>query len=206
MCSSLSERIVIIGAGGHGKVVADIASKLNYKNIVFLDDNATESCLGFPIVGKLASAQTLNDGNTKFVIAVGNNDARKNIANSNELPWITLVHPSAELGMNVSLGEGTVVMAKAVINPSATVGKHCIINTAAVIEHDNELSDFVHVSPKAALGGTVKVGECTHIGIGATVKNNIKICESTVIGAAAAVVKNIENAGTYVGVPAHVIK
>lgn len=201
----MCNRLVIIGAGGHGKVIADIALKNGYTDVVFVDDNAVGSCMGFPIVCTNAEIEKLNDGKTDFVIAIGANEIRKRIAERHALHWATLVHPSAQIGGNVELGKGTVVMAGAVINACATVGEHCIINTCAVVEHDNHIEDYVHISPNAALGGTVYVGEGAHIGIGATVKNNIKICKNCTIGAGAVVVKSIMEPAAYVGVPAQIL-
>lgn len=195
-------RLVIIGAGGHGKVIADLALKNGYTDIAFVDDNAVGECLGYPIIGTGETAEHLDDGKTDFVIAVGNNEVRKKIAELHNVNWVSLVHPSAQIGTNVNIGIGTVVMAGAIINSCATVGKHCIINSCAVVEHDNMIEDYVHISPNAALGGTVRVGEKTHIGIGATVKNNIEICENCTIGAGAVVVKNIREPSTYIGIPA----
>lgn len=198
----MSNRLVIVGAGGHSKVIADIALKNGYTNICFVDDNATGNCMSFPIIGTSDILYDLNDAKTDFVIAVGNNKTRKMIAEKYDVNWVTLVHPSAQISVNVSVGSGTVVMATAVINADAKIGKHCIINSGAVIEHDNVIGDYVHLSPKVALGGTTHVGELTHIGIGASVINNICICENCVVGAGAVVVKDIEHSGTYVGVPA----
>lgn len=195
-------RLVIAGAGGHGKVVADIAVKIGYRDILFVDDNATGACIGFPIVGKSCDLEKFYDGRTDFVIAVGNNKVRKEIAEAHDVKWVSLVHPSAQIGLQVCIGAGTVVMAGAVINSAASIGHHCIINTCAVIEHDDIIDDYVHVSPNATLGGTVHVGICTHVGIGATLKNNIDICGGCKIGAGTVVVKTIGKAGTYVGIPA----
>ncbi len=198
----MSNRLVIVGAGGHGKVIADIALKNGYENICFIDDNATGDCMGFPIIGTSSEIETLDDGKTDFVIGIGNNSVRKTIAEKYNVNWVTLVHPSAQIAVNVSVEKGTVIMAGVVVNVCATIGKHCIVNTGAIVEHDNVLKDFVHISPNAALGGTVCVGEKTHIGIGATVKNNIDICNDCIIGAGAVVVKDIKDSGTYIGVPA----
>ncbi len=194
-------RLVIIGAGGHGKVVADIAIKIGYTDIAFADDHAEGSCMNYPILCKCSSLALQNDGNTDFVIAVGDNRIRKRIAEQHNLNWVTLIHPSAQIGTNAKIGIGTVVMAGAVINACADVGQHCIINTGAVVEHDNRIGHYVHISPNAALGGTVSIGECTHVGIGVSVKNNINICENCMIGAGAVVVKNIVESGTYMGIP-----
>ena len=198
----MNKRIIIIGASGHGKVLADLAMKNEYEIIGFLDDGkaAGEIC-GFPILGNVKKCLEYQ-GQCEFVIAIGNNAVRKRIAETYSLKWATLIHPTAVIGMNVEISEGTVIMANAVINPGASVGKHCIVNTAAIVEHDNCLGDYVHISPNAALAGTVCVGEQTHIGIGAAVRNNIKIAANVVVGAGSVVVKNIDEQGIYCGVPA----
>lgn len=195
-------RLVIIGAGGHGKVVADIALKNKYTDIVFVDDHVKGLCMGFPIAGTVAGLKTFDDGKTDFVIGIGNNAVRKLIAEQNSVNWVSLIHPAASIATQVTVGSGTVIMACAVVNPCTSIGSHCIINSGAVVEHDNVLADFVHISPNAVLGGTVRLGEGTHIGIGATVKNNIHVCENCVIGAGAVVIKDITTSGVYVGIPA----
>lgn len=195
-------KLFIIGAGGHGRVVADIALKNGYTDVTFLDDNATGSCMGLPIQGTLMAAEELNDCASDFVIGVGNNQIRQQIAEAHpSLHYVTLIHPTAILGTQVKVGCGTVVMAGAIINPCVEIGKHCIVNSAAVVEHDNVLDDYVHISPGAALGGTVHVGDCTHIGIGSTIRNNINICSGCIVGAGAVVVKDIIVPGKYIGVP-----
>lgn len=199
-------RLIIVGAGGHGKVIADNAQKNGYKDISFIDDRATGSCMDFPIIGTTADIPRLDDGNTVFIIGVGNNELRKRIAERYDVNWGTLIHPSALIAVNVSIGKGTVVMAGAVINACTTVGRHCIINTGAIVEHDNMIEDYVHISPGAALAGSVRVGERTHLGIGSSVINNVEICEGCIIGAGTVVVRNINNEGTYTGVPARKIK
>ena len=189
-------RLIVVGAGGHGKVIADNALKNGYTDISFIDDCATGECMGFSIIGVCEDLPKLNDGKTDFVIGIGNNAIRKKIAQEYDVHWVTLIHPSAQIAVNVSIGMGTVVKAGAVVNACAVIGEHCIINTCAVIEHDNVIEDYVHISPKAALGGTVHVGTGTHVGIGATVINNIEICTDCVIGAGAAVNRNIVESGT----------
>lgn len=198
----MDNRLIIIGAGGQGKVIADIAMKMGYTDICFVDDHAEGTRLGFPIIGSSADLKQLDDGRTDFVIGIGNNAVRKKAAEGHNIPWATLIHPSAQIAADVSIGPGTVIMAGAVVNVSASVGKHCIINTGAIVEHDNVIEDYVHLSPGAVLGGTVRIGELTHVAIGATVRNNIDICRDCTIGAGAVVVKNIERSGVYIGVPA----
>ena len=194
-------RLIIIGAGGHGRVIADAALKIGYANICYIDDHVKGDVMGFPIIGTSADIERLNDGSTEFIIGIGNNETRKTIAEKHRVNWVSIVHPSAQIAFNAKIGKGTVVMANTVVNVCATIGEHCIINTGAIVEHDNVINDYAHISPNVALGGTVRIGLLTHVGIGATVKNNTEICSDCTIGAGAVVVKNINEPGTYVGVP-----
>lgn len=195
-------RLIILGAGGHGKVIADIALKSGYTDISFVDDNRKGTAMGFPIIGMIDDIESLNDGKTDFMIGIGKNVLRKQIAEQYQVNWVSIVHPSAQIAHGAKIGRGTIVMANAVINACAVLGEHCIVNTSAVVEHDNVIGNYVHLSPNVTLGGMVHIEVLTHVGIGAIVKNNVKICDSCVIGAGAVVVKNIEQSGTYIGVPA----
>ena len=195
-------RLVIIGTGGHGRVIADLAVKNGYTNICFIDDYATGACLGFPIIGTCDHIEDENDGETDFIIGIGNNSTRKEISEKHKVNWATIIHPSAQIAVGVSIGKGTAIMACAVVNACASVGNHCIINTGAVVEHDNVIGDYAHISSKAALGGNVHIGSLTHVGIGATVRNNTDVCADCTVGAGAVVVKDITESGTYIGVPA----
>lgn len=197
--------VIIIGASGHGRVIADIIIKSGDKVGGFLDDSDTlpKEIIGYPLLGKIRDINDYPNNNTKFIIGIGDNLIRKKISDSfNNISWYTAIHPSAQIALNTEVGEGTAVMANAVINSSSIIGKHCIINTGSIVEHDNVIKDFVHISPSAVLGGTVTVGEFTHIGIGAVVKNNTYIMSGVIIGAGAVVLKDINEKGTYVGVPA----
>ncbi len=197
------KQLVIIGASGHGKVVADIAKKNGYDEIIFLDDNESlTECGGYVVVGK---SSRYVDFDCDMFVAIGNPKIRQKIQTQLEsvgkqIPL--LVHPHASIAENVSIGHGTVVVAGAVINPGAVIGRGCIINTCASVDHDCKVADFVHVSVGAHVAGTVKIGRRTWIGAGATVSNNLSICADCMIGAGAVVVKNITEIGTYKGVPA----
>lgn len=192
----MSEKIMIIGAGGHGKVIADIIRKSGDIVCGFLDDDLAKQ----GVVGQVSECVKYPD--CKFVIAIGNNEIRKKIAETYpKIHYYTAVHPRAILAEGISIGEGSVVMANAVINADAKIGRHCIINTSAVIEHDNSIGDYVHISPGAVLCGTVVVGDGSHIGANTVVKNNITIGREAIVGCGGCVVKNLEDAGTYVGVP-----
>lgn len=201
----MNEKIIILGAGGHAKVIADIALKCGYEVVGFLDDNAkAERIMGFPVLGKIDECKKYSG--CRFVIGIGSNAVRKTLCEKYALSYITLIHPSAQIATDVKIGDGTVVMANAVINPCTVIGDHAIINTAAVVEHDSLVEDFVHISPRAVACGTVKIGQGVHVGAGATIINNINVCAGVIIGAGAVVVKDIVEKGTYVGVPAKIIK
>lgn len=198
--------LIIIGASGHGKVVADIALKSGYKILGFIDDDKSKrELLGYRILGTSEKIPSYMD-KSEFIIAIGNNSVRKKLSKAYSLNWATLIHPFTSISTNVTIGEGSVIMAGAIINSSAKIGSHCIINTGAIIEHDNQISDYVHLSPSVALGGTVQIGEETHIGIGAKIRNNITITEQCVIGAGGVVIHDIMESGVYAGVPVHRLK
>lgn len=204
-----SRGLLIIGAGGHGKVVADVAETMEYyETIVFADDDENiQSCMGYPVLhGQKAEDVFLR--RYDVFAAVGNSAARKRLMEEAEergcfIP--TLVHRSAVVASTAQVERGTVVMAGAVVNPDAKIGKGCILNTASSVDHDCVIGDYCHVSVGAHLAGTVKVGEHTWIGAGACVNNNIEIGSHCMIGSGAAVVKNLLQAGTYVGVPARML-
>lgn len=197
----MQDNIIILGAGGHGKVIADIIQKSSDHLVGFLDDNKTGAVLGFPILGTLDCVNKFNS-TYKFVIGIGDNEKRKQLVESYNVCWYTAIHPTAVIGSDVTVGSGTVIMAGTIINPSTVIGNHCIINTGVVIEHDNMIADYVHISPNATLCGAVNISYLTHIGAGTIIKNNIDICDHCIIGAGAVVVQKIIKAGTYVGIPA----
>lgn len=198
--------IIIIGAGGHGKVILDIienGNKFHRGGVIidFLDDAlpvGTDIC-GYKVIGKIESC--LKYPHAEYIIAIGDNKTRKEIAEKYNLKYISIVHPSAVIGKEVKIKSGSVIMANAVINSTSIIGSHSIINTGAIIEHDNVIDDYVHISPSATLGGNVKIGQCSWIGIGSVVSNNLSICDNCIIGAGAVVVKDITEAGMYAGVP-----
>lgn len=200
----MKKEVIIIGASGHGKVIADTVNLSGDSVIGFLDDNPKleGSFMGTPVFGGVDCFKDY--AKYYFVIAIGNALIREKIVNKMYgVKWYTAIHPSAVISsVDVTIGEGTVIMANAVINAGASIGKQCIINTGAVVEHDNRLEDFVHVSVGVKLAGTVYIGKRTWVGIGVCVSNNLSICENCMIGAGAVVVKDIKESGTYIGVPA----
>lgn len=200
--------LVIVGASGHGKVIADIAEKAGYKDIVFLDDNPkVQLCGSYKVVGECKSA--LSYKNADFIVAIGNTKIRRKIQSEfigMGLHIVSLIHPSAVIASNVKIGVGTVVMAGAVINPCSVIGQGCIINTCASVDHDCRIGDYVHVSVGSHVAGTVIIGDDTWIGAGATIINNVEIANECMIGAGAVVIADITEHGTYVGVPAKKLK
>lgn len=195
-------KLIIIGASGHGKVIADIAAKNGYTDIIFLDDDENiKECAGFPVVGKTKLMHQM-DGDK--IVAIGNAEIRKRMMS--EIECITLIHPEAVISRRVDIGKGSVVMAGAVINSDSKIGKGCIVNTGAGIDHDCSIGDYCHVSVGAHVAGNCKISEMSWIGAGATVSNNVNICSDCMIGAGAVVIKDIKESGTYIGVPAEKMK
>ncbi|WP_312761376.1 acetyltransferase [Epilithonimonas sp.] len=198
----MSKDLYILGAGGHSKVIIEIAEELGYKIISILDDNPTvENIFQYKVVH---SSNNINISENLF-LAVGNNINRKKIASKFTAPELNLIHPSAVVSKRTIFGYGNAVMAGVVINSSVKIGNHCIINTSASIDHDCEIDDFVHISPNVSLAGNVRVMEGAHVGIGATVKQDITIGKWSVVGAGAVVVNNVPNNAVVVGNPARLL-
>lgn len=195
------KKLAIIGASGHGKVIADIAVKNGYKEIVFLDDNPNvQECAGFWVVGPSEDVNKYSDYDV--IVAIGNASIRKKIHKQvGKYRLTTLIHPQSVISRRVTIGQGTVIMAGAIVNSDTKIGEGCIINTGASVDHDCSIGNFVHVSVGAHVAGTVTVGDDTWIGAGTTVSNNVAICGECMIGAGAVVVKDIQEKGTYVGCP-----
>ncbi|WP_342042521.1 acetyltransferase [Bacillus sp. OTU2372] len=207
-------KIVIIGHGGHSKVISDlIISQTNsYEIVGVLDDKFIElkqigNVIYGPILSAIQFAENFKD--IKFIIAIGDNMIRKKIVkrlNIADEHYITLVHTSAVISPASKIGYGTVVLPNAVINAESEIGQHSIINTGAIIEHDCKIGNFIHLSPRATLTGAVQIDDGVSIGAGATIIPNIKIGEWSIIGAGATVINNIPSYCTAMGVPARVKK
>tara|TARA_R110002072_G_scaffold258339_1_gene416999 strand:- start:274 stop:876 length:603 start_codon:yes stop_codon:yes gene_type:complete len=196
----MSQQLYIYGASGHGKVVIEIIEALGKEVVtVFDDDENITQLLDYPVLPK----DNVNpDKKIPVLFAIGNNETRKKLAESNGfLVTEPLIHPSAIVSPRATLKNGTVVMPGAIINSQAEVGQHCIINSGAVVEHDCVLDNYVHISPNAALAGDVKVGEGTQIGIGAQVIQGITIGNWCTIGAGAVIIKDVPDGATVVGNP-----
>lgn len=206
------KNIVIVGAGGHAKVVIDVLEREGKYRIVGILDphrNVGDSISGYSVVGSEVNIVSLRDSMSIYgvVIAVGDNFMRASIAANlvkfdPDLVFISSIHPSAILGSRVQIGEGSIVMAGACINSDAVIGRLCIVNTRASIDHDAIFGDYSSMGPGAVCGGQCKVGEYTAIGIGSVLKHSVNIGEHTVLGAGSLVLRSIESNVVAYGSPA----
>jgi sugar O-acyltransferase (sialic acid O-acetyltransferase NeuD family) len=195
--------LVVIGAGGHAKVVVATAQAAGFNVTGIVDDDPSRwdlTILGVRTRGPVAA--TLADPNTTCVLAIGDNATRMKLAASARCKFATIVHPSAVLHSSVHLGPGTVVFAGAVIQPDTKIGANGIVNTGASIDHDCQIGDGVHVAPGARLAGGITLGDQVFVGIGAVIIPGIVVGARTTIGAGAAVVNDLPADVIAVGVPA----
>jgi sugar O-acyltransferase (sialic acid O-acetyltransferase NeuD family) len=205
------KRLAILGASGHGKVVADAAVAAGWDEIVFYDDawprrgtNGRWAVAGDAAV--LVDALHDHDG---IIVGVGNNRTRLDLTRrliGARANLVSIIHPQAVVSRYAEIGDGTVAFAGAVVNVDSSVGRACIINTGATVDHDCTLADAVHLSPGAHLAGGVTVGEASWVGIGACVKQLVTIDSDVTVGAGAVVVGHVSAAQTVVGVPAKPLK
>lgn len=199
----MNNKIYITGAGGHAKVVIEIAELLGYEVAGVYDQNVeVKNIFNYPVSHNLSDFPK----NEKLFFALGSNQNRKKNAENFPADYFNLIHPGTIISKNIKLGQGNVVMGGVVINSSCEIGNHCIINTSASIDHDCEIQDYVHISPRVALAGNVKVLEGAQVGIGACVKQNVTIGKWSVVGAGAVVIKDVPDNVIVVGNPAVIIK
>lgn len=199
-------KLVIFGAGGHAKVIADIALKNGYEIAGFLDDNdSVKEVLGYPVLGKIADCIKFKD-TCVFAIGIGNNAVRKMIFEKySDFEYPTLIHPSACVGIETKIGKGTVVMPLVVVNACAEIGDFTVLNSGCVVEHDCRVGDFTLIAPNTTLCGVVSVGNSVWMGAGSSVNPTVKICDNVIVGSGGVVTKDITEPGTYVGVPVNKI-
>lgn len=206
---SNNNKLLILGAGGHGKVVADAAESMQlWSDIYFLDDAITTG-YSYEIIGGISSLNKWKNDFDSAIIAIGNNQTRASIMQQccqAGLKLATIIHATAYISKSVTIGMGSVIFSNSVVNPGAIIGKGCIINTAAIIEHDCNIGNYTHISPNVALAGGVQVGEYSWVGIGSNVIEEIVIGNNVIVGAGSVVINNIKDNSTVAGVPVKVIK
>jgi len=205
------KHLAILGASGHGRVIADTAECCGWDRISFFDDawpHRTENGTWQVIGTSYDLLNSLKDFDG-IVVGIGSNAIRQKkqsqIASAGGM-LATIIHPSAVVSQYAAIGIGSVVFAGAVVNAGARIGNGVILNTSCTIDHDCVLGDFSHISPGANLAGTVQIGQRSWVGIGACIRHMIHIGDDVMIGAGAAVVNNIDNQLTVAGVPARPIK
>jgi sugar O-acyltransferase (sialic acid O-acetyltransferase NeuD family) len=203
------KKLYIIGAGGHGQVVLDCARASGFEIGGFLDDNEElygKIINGVEVIGKVELSKRL-DG--LFIVAIGDNTKRKEVVetlNFGKGKFAKVIHPSATIGSNVEIGEGSMIIGGVVVNTNTKIGRHVIINTSSSIDHHNEIGDFVHIAPGTHTGGNVHVGEGAFVGIGVSVIPEVKVGKWSIVGAGSVIIEDVPDYATVVGNPGKVIK
>lgn len=194
-------KLIIMGYGGHGKVIYDIAKNLKiYEDIKFLDDNYFKNDLVAGCISDFDKFKTEFD----FIVGIGDNKTRKKytkLLELNNAKICSIIDSSAIISDSSIVYPGTVIMPNVVVNCNSIIGNGVILNTGSIVEHDSIVGDFSHISPNVVLGGSVKIGKLCWLGIGSIVKNNIQVCDFTTIGAGSLVIRSILIPGIYYGSP-----
>jgi len=204
------QEIVIFGCGGHAKVVYDIVLKQNkFKPVAFVSDSTTQTnYLGLPHIRQSDFADFhVNSG----IVAIGDNWVRSQIVSfitgvKKQFQFVTAIHPSAQIGAEVKIGDGVVVMPLVCINSGTQVYDHVILNTHSSIDHDCQIGNYASIAPGVAVGGNCEIGDHSAISIGATVIHGRMIGKHSVVGAGSVVIKNIGEFEVAYGVPCKVIR
>lgn len=204
----MGKKLFILGAGGHGRVCAEVAAVQGYDVLGFVDAQLFGQVVnGIPVVSRnVTELSTLAGPNDASIfVAIGSNEARGRLFREArglgyEIP--TLIHPSACVSPTVIIGDGTAIIAGAVINANSRVGSYCIVNTSSSLDHDNSLADGVQICPGVRSAGAVQFGEASFIGTGASIIPGTRIGARATVGAGAVVIKDVPDNQRVVGNPA----
>lgn len=207
----LIEKIVVLGAGGHSRVVVDALQSLGYMTRAIQVRDDKKKLKGSVVLGCAVEVPMLPlDGFANLVhAAVGSASLRQSLLESTGLStdhWLTVIHPHATMAQSASLGAATFVAAKAVVGPCVTVGIGAILNHGAVVDHDCKIGDYTHIAPCASLGGGAQIGDRVQIGAGARVLPGVSIGSDVIVGAGSVVLSDIPPSQIWVGVPARQIE
>ena len=199
--------LIIIGGGGHAKVVIETARETGlYQHVQVLEDKEeVVEVLGAPVIGRCLDYEELAAPDTVFFVAIGNNTIRKRYITALReagCSLVTLVHPSAVVSPSAVLEEGVLVMPGAVINAQVSIGAGCIINTGATVDHDCTIGEFTHIAPGVNLAGSISIGRETLMGVGSNALPGVSIGDRVTVGAGATVCNNVQHDLTVVGTPA----
>jgi sugar O-acyltransferase (sialic acid O-acetyltransferase NeuD family) len=206
-------RVIVYGAGGHGKVVLDILERDDRVQIAGLVDDdpsrAGGELFGYRILGTGEALKRIRmSGVVGAIVAIGDNETRGRLANRVEafgLELITALHPAAQIARGVKIGAGSVVMAGVVINAESVLGRNAIVNTGATVDHDCHLGECVHLAPGVHLAGGVRIGQHAHVGMGTVILQGLSVGHHVKVGAGSVVLCDLPPNVTAVGVPARVL-
>jgi len=200
-------KLLLWGAGAHGRVIHDLARACGYTDIVFVDDN--------PTTGEVCGSTVFPAGDLhlqnyqQFIICLGDNYSRARRfeeARSRGLEPALLIHPSAVISASSEIGAGTMVLPLVVVGGGVSIGMNCILNTGCIVEHDSKVDDHVHIGPGALIGGDVPLGSYVTVGMKAAVLSRVKIGRGSVLGAGAVAIADVEQGWVVAGVPARPLR
>ncbi len=197
--------LYVMGFGGHGRSVADVAVSAGVGDIIFVDRNAKdgEHFAGYPAIREMP--RSLKKQWCMFP-AAGNNTLRRAQMDRPRAALATIVAPDAVIGLDVAILEGSLVGHCGYVGPGARVGRGVILNTRSIVEHEVVIGDFTHISVNAIIAGRCKIGSNVFVGAGAVLIDGVSVCDNVIVGAGAVVTSHLTESGTYVGVPARRIK
>lgn len=207
-----SKKAIVIGAGGHARIVLDTLELLDFKITGIIDINfkgVKETIFNHEILGNMDKLRNYSPEDHVVVIAVGDIEKKKEL-----YQYITalgflmpvIIHPSATVSGHAKISAGTFINSGAVVNAAAEIGENVLINTSAVVEHEVVVGSHCHIAPGAIVAGRTKIGESTFIGAGSILINNISVGSRVTVGAGSVIISDLENESTYVGIPGKKIK